>query len=68
MNLPADALINFAFPNDAYEIWWSLLIVLYPFITGLVAGAFVVSTLYHLLEIKEFKPIANFSLISAFCS
>ena len=33
---------GFLFPND-FEVHWSLMIVLYPYITGLVAGAFIVS-------------------------
>ncbi len=54
----------FVFPNEV-EIQWSLLIVLYPFITGLVAGAFVVSSLYHVFNIKSLKPVASFSLLMA---
>src|SRR3990172_445863 len=55
---------GFVFPNEA-EVQWSLLIVLYPFITGLVAGAFVVSSLYHVFNIKSLKPVASFSLLMA---
>jgi len=66
MELPHDALINYVFPNNQ-QVWWSLMIVIYPYITGLVAGAFVVSSLYHVFKVKEYKPIANFSLIAAFC-
>ncbi len=66
MELPQDALVNFIFPNN-HEIWWSLMIVIYPYITGLIAGAFVVSALSHVFKIKEFDPIANFALIAAFC-
>lgn len=66
MELPNEAIVNYIFPND-HEVWWSILIAVYPFITGLVAGAFVVSGLYKLFKVKEFKPIANFALVSAFC-
>lgn len=66
MELPGDALVNYIFPNNAHVVW-SLMIVLYPFITGLMAGAFVVSSLSHVFKIKEFKPIGNFALIVAFC-
>ena len=65
--LPNNAVFNYAFPNELQHFTWSLMIVIYPYITGLVAGAFVVSALYHVAKIKEFKPIANFALISAFC-
>jgi len=32
------------YPNEV-ELQWSVLIVLYPFITGLVAGAFILASL-----------------------
>ncbi len=57
-------LTNFIFPNDVH-VHWSLMIVLYPYITGIVAGAFIVSSLYHVFGIKELKPISRFSLIFA---
>ena len=66
MELPNDAIVNYIFPND-HQVWWSILIAVYPYITGLVAGAFVVSALYKVFKVTEFKPIANFALISAFC-
>jgi Ni/Fe-hydrogenase subunit HybB-like protein len=66
MDLPGDALINYVLPNNT-RVWWSVMVVIYPYITGLMAGAFVVSSLSHVFKIKEFKPIANFALIAAFC-
>jgi Ni/Fe-hydrogenase subunit HybB-like protein len=65
MDLPHGALVNYIFPNNEI-VWWSILIVIYPYITGLIAGAFVVSGFSHVFKIKEFKPIANFALIAAF--
>lgn len=64
--LPNESLVNYFFPNEA-EIHWSLMIVIYPYITGLVAGAFVVSSLYHVFYIKAFENIARFALVAAFC-
>ena len=46
---------EFVFPNDPH-VAWSIMIVLYPFITGLVAGAFVVSALYHVFHDHALKP------------
>ncbi len=66
VELPNNALVNYIFPNNE-QVWWSLMIVIYPYLTGLIAGAFVVSALYHVLNLKQFKPIANFALIAAFC-
>jgi Ni/Fe-hydrogenase subunit HybB-like protein len=61
----ASSAVGFAFPNDLH-IHWSLMIVLYPYITGIVAGAFIVSSLYHVFHIKALQPIARFSLVFAF--
>jgi len=58
------ALTNYVFPNDLH-VHWSLMIVLYPYITGIVAGAFIVSSLYHVFGIKALKPISRFSLVFA---
>jgi Ni/Fe-hydrogenase subunit HybB-like protein len=56
---------GFLYPNEV-EVLWSLLIVLYPYITGLVAGAFIVSSLYHVFGREELKPVAKFALVAAF--
>lgn len=54
----------FTYPNE--YIYWSIQIVMYPFMTGLVAGAFVLSSLYHVFGIKELKDMARFSLVFSF--
>ena len=51
----------FVYPNEF--IVWSIQIVMYPFMTGLVAGAFVLSSLYHVFKREELKRIATFSLL-----
>ncbi|MDZ4224474.1 MAG: NrfD/PsrC family molybdoenzyme membrane anchor subunit, partial [bacterium] len=56
---------QFLFPNDLH-IHWSLMIVMYPYITGFVAGAFVVSSLYHVFHIKQLAPLARFALLTSF--
>jgi Ni/Fe-hydrogenase subunit HybB-like protein len=55
---------GYVYPNEA-EIQWSVLIVLYPYITGLVAGAFIASSLYHVFGKQEIKPVARFALLTA---
>jgi Ni/Fe-hydrogenase subunit HybB-like protein len=57
--------VNYVFPNEI-NVTWTVMIVLYPYITGLVAGAFIVSSLYHVFGRKELEPVARFSLASAF--
>lgn len=54
----------FTYPNE--YVYWSLQIVMYPFMTGLVAGAFVLSSLYHVFGIKQLKDMARFSLVFSF--
>ncbi len=51
----------FVYPNEF--IYWSIQIVMYPYMTGLVAGAFVLSSLYHVFDQKGLKEIAQFSLV-----
>jgi len=58
--------IEFIFPNDLGGVAWTVMIVLYPYITGLVAGAFVVAALYHVFGKKELAPVARFALVASF--
>lgn len=66
-----EALINFApytgwvYPNETvFE--WSILIAVYPYITGLVAGAFTVSSLYQVFGFERLKPVAHMALLTSF--
>jgi formate-dependent nitrite reductase membrane component NrfD len=54
----------FILPNE--YVYWSIQIVMYPFLTGLVAGAFVLSSLYHVFGIARLKDIARFALVLSF--
>jgi Ni/Fe-hydrogenase subunit HybB-like protein len=54
----------FVLPNE--YIYWSIQIVMYPFMTGLVAGAFVLSSLYHVFGVEKLKNIARFALVFSF--
>ncbi|MDE1943423.1 MAG: polysulfide reductase NrfD [Betaproteobacteria bacterium] len=56
--------VGYVYPNET-DIPWSVLIVIYPYITGLVAGAFIVSSLYHVFGMNQFKPVARFALLTA---
>jgi len=55
---------QYIFPND-HHVHWSMMIVLYPYLSGLVDGAFIVAALYYVFGVKSLKPIARFSLIFA---
>ena len=56
----------FIFPNDAHPAW-SIMIVLYPYITGMVAGAFVVSTMYHVFHREALRPVARLAVVTSLC-
>ncbi|RPI18480.1 MAG: polysulfide reductase [Ignavibacteriae bacterium] len=55
---------GFVFPNELH-ITWTVMIVLYPYITGMVAGAFIVSSFYHVFGMEKLKSIAKFALVSS---
>lgn len=55
---------GFIYPNEAHVIW-TIMIVIYPYITGLVAGAFIISALYHVFGQTVFKPVSKLALVSA---
>ncbi len=57
---------GYAFPNDIH-VHWSLMIVMYPYITGFVAGSFIVTALYHLFGKTELRPVARLALAASFC-
>jgi len=59
-----ESLDSFVFPNEVH-ITWTVMIVLYPYITGMVAGAFIVSSFYHVFGMEKLKPIARFALVSS---
>jgi Ni/Fe-hydrogenase subunit HybB-like protein len=55
---------GFIYPNE-FELQWSLLIVLYPYVTGLVAGAFILASLERVFNVKEVEPTYRLSLLTA---
>ena len=58
--------VGFIYPNES-DMAWTQLIVIYPYITGLVAGAFVVSSLHHVFRIQRFASVSRFALLTALC-
>ena len=58
---------GYVYPNEAHlHPQWSFLIVVYPYITGLVAGAFIMASLVRVFKVKPLEPIYRFSLVTAF--
>src|SRR5579885_2885507 len=50
---------------DEVELQWSILIVLYPFLTGLVAGAFILASLERVFKVEAVKPTYRLALLTA---
>jgi Ni/Fe-hydrogenase subunit HybB-like protein len=55
---------GFMYPNEM-ELQWSVLIALYPFITGLVAGAFILASLERVFNVQAVKPTYRLALLTA---
>jgi Ni/Fe-hydrogenase subunit HybB-like protein len=55
---------GFMYPNEI-ELQWSVLIVLYPFLTGLVAGAFILASLERVFNVEAVKPTYRLALLTA---
>src|SRR3954447_1774873 len=55
---------GFMYPNEV-ELQWSVLIVLYPYITGLVAGAFILASLERVFKVEAVRPTYRLALLTA---
>jgi predicted membrane protein len=57
---------GYVYPNEATaHPLWGFLIVLYPYITGLVAGAFIMASLVRVFKVKALEPVYRLSLLTA---
>jgi Ni/Fe-hydrogenase subunit HybB-like protein len=57
---------GYVYANETV-IPWTLLIVVYPYLTGLVAGAFTISSLYQVFGFHQLRPVAHFALLVSLC-
>ncbi len=55
---------GYIYPNEV-ELHWGLLIVVYPYLTGLVAGAFILASLVRVFSVKEVQPTYRLALLTA---
>ena len=55
---------GYIYPNEV-ELQWSVLIVLYPYITGLVAGAFILASLERVFNVAAVRPTYRLALLTA---
>ncbi len=64
--IPFAPYTGWVYPNETiFE--WSVLIAVYPYLTGLVAGAFTVSSLYQVFGFQRLKPVAHLALLTSLC-
>ncbi|MGO9477446.1 MAG: NrfD/PsrC family molybdoenzyme membrane anchor subunit [Limisphaerales bacterium] len=68
-NIVVEALPQFqgyVYPNEAsLHPVWSTLIVVYPYITGLVAGAFIMASLVRVFDVRALAPVYRLSMLTA---
>jgi predicted membrane protein len=55
---------GYIYPNEI-ELYWSILIVQYPYITGLVAGAFILASLERVFKVTVLRPTYHIALLTA---
>jgi Ni/Fe-hydrogenase subunit HybB-like protein len=55
---------GYVYPNEQ-NLLWSVLIVVYPYITGLVAGAFIMASLVRVFNVQALAPIYRLALLTA---
>ena len=57
---------GFVYPNErTLHPLWSVLIVVYPYITGLVAGAFIMASLVRVFNVKALEQVYRLALLTA---
>lgn len=55
---------GYIYPNEI-EVHWGILVVVYPYLTGLVAGAFILASLVKVFSIKEVQPAYRLAMLTA---
>ncbi len=64
LHLALKQVTGYIYPNEA-ELHWGILVVVYPYLTGLVAGAFILASLERVFNVKEVQPTYRLSLLTA---
>ena len=59
-----EGVVGYVYPNEL-EAHWGLLIVLYPYLTGLVAGAFILASLERVFNVRAVRPTYRLALLTA---
>jgi Ni/Fe-hydrogenase subunit HybB-like protein len=57
---------GYVYPNERTLLpLWGVLIVVYPYITGLVAGAFIMASLVRVFNVRALEPVYRLALLIA---
>jgi len=64
LDLVLNQVTGYIYPNEV-ELHWGILVVVYPYLTGLVAGAFILASLERVFNVKEVQPTYRLSLLTA---
>ena len=64
LHLVLKQVTGYIYPNEV-ELHWGILVVVYPYLTGLVAGAFILASLERVFNVKEVEPTYRLSLLTA---
>ena len=59
-----EAIQGYVYPNEQ-TLLWSVLIVVYPYTTGLVAGAFIMASLVRVFNVRALEPAYRLALLTA---
>ncbi len=55
---------GYMYPNE-FELHWGILVVVYPYLTGLVAGAFILASLERVFNMSSLRPVYRLSMLTA---
>jgi Ni/Fe-hydrogenase subunit HybB-like protein len=64
LHLVLKQVTGYIYPNEV-ELHWSIIVVVYPYVTGLVAGAFILASLERVFNVREVEPTYRLSLLTA---
>jgi Ni/Fe-hydrogenase subunit HybB-like protein len=55
---------SYIFPNERNGLTWGILIVLYPYITGLVAGTFILASIVRVFNNQPIRPVYRLAVLA----
>jgi Ni/Fe-hydrogenase subunit HybB-like protein len=55
---------TYIFPNERNGLTWGILIVLYPYITGLVAGTFILASIVRVFHNDTIRPVYRLAVLA----